>query len=133
MLVFRERAPRFEACSVSSDASQLAALIIFAVTYLAIAWGRFPGLRLDRTGAALAGATCMIGAGVLTLPQAYAAIDFDTITLLLGVMIVVATLRLSGLFTVLGSAVAKFARRPLVLLCSIVLVSGVLSAFLVND
>src|SRR6185437_12506666 len=125
MLVFRERAPRFEACSVSSDASQLAALIIFAVTYLAIAWGRFPGLRVDRTGAALAGATCMIGAGVLTLREAYAAIDFDTITLLLGVMIVVATLRLSGLFGLISAAVARHARSPILLLWCGVLVSGI--------
>lgn len=118
---------------MSSDASQLAALIIFAVTYLAIAWGRFPGLRVDRTGAALAGATCMIGAGVLTLREAYAAIDFDTITLLLGVMIVVATLRLSGLFGLISAAVARHARSPILLLWCVVLVSGILSAFLVND
>ena len=118
---------------MTSNASQLAALVIFSVTYLAIAWGRFPGLRLDRTGAALAGATCMIGAGVLTLQQAYAAIDFDTITLLLGVMIVVATLRLSGLFGLIGAAVARHARTPLRLLSFVVVVSGILSAFLVND
>ncbi|HZO22531.1 MAG TPA: anion transporter [Steroidobacteraceae bacterium] len=115
------------------DAAQIAALVIFALTYLAIAWGRFPGLRLDRTGAALAGATCMIASGVLTLRQAYAAIDFDTVTLLLGVMIVVATLRLSGLFSMISTAVARHARRPLLLLVWIVLVSGILSAFLVND
>lgn len=103
------------------------------MTYIAIAWGRFPGLRLDRTGAALAGATCMIAAGVLTLRQAYAAIDFDTITLLLGMMIVVANLRLSGLFALISTAVAARARHPLLLLCAVSLVSGLLSAFLVND
>ncbi|HEY3785069.1 MAG TPA: anion transporter [Steroidobacteraceae bacterium] len=118
---------------MSGGSTQIAAVVIFAVTYVAIAWGRFPGLRLDRTGAALAGATCMIAAGVLTLREAYAAIDFDTITLLLGVMIVVATLRLSGLFEMLGAAVARRARGPVLLLCWMVCVSGILSAFLVND
>lgn len=112
---------------------QLAALVIFTMTYVAIAWGRFPGLRLDRTGAALAGAVCMIAAGVLTLRQAYAAIDFDTITLLLGMMIVVAHLRLSGVFGLISAGVANHVRHPLILLCAIILVSGFLSAFLVND
>ena len=75
----------------------------------------------------------MVGGGVLSLKQAEAAIDFDTITLLLGMMIVVANLRLSGFFRlVTGWAVAR-ARHPALLLVAVVLVSGLLSAFLVND
>jgi len=71
---------------------------IFAATYLVLAIGKLPYYRLDRAGGALLGASLMIGVGALTLDEAYRAIDFDAITLLLGMMIVVANLRLSGFF-----------------------------------
>ena len=57
-----------------------------------------PGLPIDRAGVALVGACLMVALGALTLDEAYQAVDFDTITLLLGMMIVVANLRLSGFF-----------------------------------
>jgi Na+/H+ antiporter NhaD/arsenite permease-like protein len=75
----------------------------------------------------------MVGVGVLSLEDAYRAIDMETITLLLGMMIVVANLRLSGFFRLVTAFVVARTRRPLVLLSAIVLVSGVFSAFLVND
>src|SRR5262249_52441182 len=53
--------------------------------------------------------------------------------LLLGMMIVVANLRVSGFFRLVTGWVVPRARHPLLLLSAIVLVSGVLSAFLVND
>jgi Na+/H+ antiporter NhaD/arsenite permease-like protein len=68
-----------------------------------------------------------------SLDEAYAAVDFNTITLLLGTMIVVANLRLSGLFAFVNARVIAHARRPIALLTAIVLVSGIFSAFLVND
>jgi Na+/H+ antiporter NhaD/arsenite permease-like protein len=110
-----------------------AAIVIFAVTYFIVAIGKVPVLRLDRAGAALLGAALMVAAGVLTLEQAQHAIDLDTITLLLGMMIVVANLRLSGFFRAVTSWTVTRARHPIVLLAAIVLVSGALSAFLVND
>jgi Na+/H+ antiporter NhaD/arsenite permease-like protein len=110
-----------------------AAYLIFAATYVVLAIGRVPGLRIDRTGATIVGAALMIAAGVLTVSEAYAAINYDTIMLLFGMMIVVANLRLSGFFTVVSAWVVEHAHRPLRLLCGIVLVSGVFSAFFVND
>jgi Na+/H+ antiporter NhaD/arsenite permease-like protein len=111
----------------------IAAVLIFAATYFVIAVGRLPGYQLDRAGAALLGAALMIAAGVLDLKSAYAAIDGDTIALLLGMMIVVANLRLSGFFGLATNRVALRAGHPLVLLGAIIAVVGVLSAFLVND
>lgn len=113
--------------------TELAAIAIFGATYLMISVGKLPGFWLDRTGAALIGAALMVACGVLTLEQAYAAIDFNTITLLLGMMIVVANLRLSGFFSIVNGWVATRARHPLILITAITLVSGVFSAFLVND
>ena len=109
------------------------AIFIFAGVYLVLAIGRLPGFRVDRTGACIIGASLMIAAGVLDLRQAWAAIDYDTIILLFGVMIVVANLRLSGFFAAVAEWVVEHAHRPLVLLAAIVFVAGFFSAFFVND
>src|SRR6266567_275580 len=114
------------------DWQTVAALVIFAGTYLVIAVGKLPGYRLDRAGAALLGAALMVGLGVLPLEAAYRAIDFDTITLLLGMMILVANLKLSGFFRLVNGFIMTRARRPLVLLIAVVLVCGFFSAFLIG-
>jgi len=110
-----------------------ATLLIFCATYLVVAVGRLPGWHLDRTGAALVGASLMVVVGGLSLEQAYAAIDLNTIVLLLGMMILVAHLRLSGFFRLVSTGLLNRARYPLVLLAATVCVAGLLSAFLVND
>ena len=111
----------------------LAPVLIFAGTYLVLAIGRLPGLRLDRTGAAIVGASLMLAFNVLSVEEAYAAINYDTIILLFGMMIVVANLRLSGFFALVSAWVVEHAHAPLVLLSGVVLVAGVFSAFFVND
>ncbi len=111
----------------------IAAILIFALTYLVMAVGKLPGWRLDRAGAALLGGSLMVGTGVLTLDEAYRAIDMETITLLLGMMIVVANLRLSGFFRLVNGFVVPRAHYPILLLTAIVFTTGILSAFLVND
>ncbi|WP_405044866.1 SLC13 family permease [Methylocystis echinoides] len=115
------------------NGTALLAILVFAGTYFVIAIGKLPGFQLDRAGAALLGASLMVGLGVLSLDDAYRAIDLDTITLLLGMMIVVANLRLSGFFRVTSDFVVARATRPLLVLIAIVMVSGLFSAFLVND
>jgi Na+/H+ antiporter NhaD/arsenite permease-like protein len=111
----------------------LAALLIFLAVYLVLAIGRLPGFRVDRTGACIIGASLMIAFGVLDFREAYAAIDYNTIILLFGMMIVVANLRLSGFFKVVAEYALEHAHRPLVLLATIVFVAGFFSAFFVND
>jgi Na+/H+ antiporter NhaD/arsenite permease-like protein len=109
------------------------ALVVFLCTYAVVALGRLPGLRLDRAGAALVGASLMVGFGGLSLEDAYRAIDLNTIVLLVGMMILVANLKLAGFFALVARWVATRARHPLTLLAGVTLVSGTLSAFLVND
>jgi Na+/H+ antiporter NhaD/arsenite permease-like protein len=109
------------------------AALIFVATYAVIALGRLPGFRLDRSGAALVGASLMVAVGALTPAEAYRAIDLDTIALLLGMMIVVANLRFAGFFHLAARWIAREARYPLALLIGVAFVSGGLSAFLVND
>jgi Na+/H+ antiporter NhaD/arsenite permease-like protein len=114
-------------------ARRLAAIAIFAASYAALAIGKVPGLSIDRAGVALVGACLMVASGVVPLEEAYQAVDLQTITLLLGMMIVVANLRISGFFAWVNAWVARRVHRPLLLLAAIVAVSGTFSAFLVND
>jgi len=117
----------------ASETRVLTAFLIFAGTYLVMAVGRLPGFRVDRTGAAIIGAALMLAANILSVEDAYAAINYDTIMLLFGMMIVVANLRLSGFFALVSAWVVEHARRPLLLLSGVALVSAFFSAFFVND
>ncbi len=110
-----------------------AAVAVFLATYAVVALGRVPRLHIDRAGAAFLGGAMMVALGVLTLDEAYRAIDFDTLVLLLGMMVVVANLRLAGFFGLVTGWVVRRAGHPAALLAGIILTSGVLSAVLVND
>jgi len=111
----------------------VSALAIFACTYLALAVGGLPGLRVDRTGVAIIGAVLMLVTGVVSMGQAIAAIDYNTVVLLYGMMLLAGSLRLAGFFRLATVWVIERAHRPLPLLVAVTLVSGVLSAFFVND
>ena len=115
------------------DTADIAAVLIFIGTYAVIAIGKLPGSHMDRAGAALLGASLMLATGLLSLDDAYRAIDVDTIALLLGMMIIVANIRLSGFFHVVNNWVVTRAGHPVALLTAVILVSGFFSAFLVND
>jgi Na+/H+ antiporter NhaD/arsenite permease-like protein len=106
---------------------------IFLLTYLALALGRIPGLRIDRAGIALVGAAAMLACGVLSMRDAAKAVDYETIVLLFGMMVVVAYLRLAGFFGLATEWIAGRFSGPFSLLAVTIALSGVLSAFLVND
>jgi Na+/H+ antiporter NhaD/arsenite permease-like protein len=108
-------------------------VVIFSLTYLGLALGRVPWLRIDRAGIALVGATLMMVSGILPLPEAVRAVDYEAIILLFGMMVVVAYLRLSGFFDRLAHSILAHFRTPHGLLAVTITLSGVLSAFLVND
>ena len=110
-----------------------AALTIFILTYSVIAIGKFPWLRLDRAGAAFAGAVAMVISGAISENAARDAIDYRTLALLLGMMIVVVNLRLSGAFASFARALLLHARSGYGLLAMTVASSGVLAAFFIND
>ena len=112
---------------------KLATAAIFLLTYAGVAIGRFPGLRIDRAGIALTGAAFTIAVGAISPEEAYRAIDLDTLALLLGMMIVVGHLRLSGFFRLGARWALEHAHSQPVFLVAVALTSGLLSAFLVND
>ncbi len=111
----------------------MAPLAIFLGTYLVLALGRVPGWRVDRAGAAVIGASLMVASGSIGFQEALQAVDWPTIVLLLGMMIVAANLRLAGFFRWTAARVVRHAHHPRTLLAGVVAVSGVLSAIFVND
>jgi Na+/H+ antiporter NhaD/arsenite permease-like protein len=112
---------------------QIAALIIFIITYIGIIFTRLPGINIDRPSAAFFGAVAMIVFGVLNLDEAVKAIDYNTIALLLGMMIIISTLQLDGFFSMIAEKTLSWSRTPVRLLIIITFVTGIASAFLVND
>ncbi|MDE2006530.1 MAG: anion transporter, partial [Rhodospirillales bacterium] len=79
------------------------------------------------------GAILMVVAGGLGLDAAYRTIDYRTLGLLFGMMVLVAHLSLSGVFAVMARWVVLRVSRPVGLLAVIVVAAGVLSALFVND
>ncbi len=110
-----------------------AALLIFLLTYLIIAGQKIPYLHLDRPSGALLGAVLMVWSGALSQEQAVAAINFDTILLLLGMMILAGYLAEASFFRWCAYWVVRLARTRRGLLLGVVGVSGALSALFVND
>ena len=108
-------------------------LVIFAATYVLIAVQRLPFVHLNRPAASLVGAVAMVAFGVITLPQAYAAIDLDVIVFLLGLMLIVGYLEVGKFFEWAADWVLRRARTPTRLLFAVVVGGGLLSALFVND
>jgi Na+/H+ antiporter NhaD/arsenite permease-like protein len=116
-----------------SGTKEVAAVAIFAFTYLLISGRRLKILPLNRPAAALLGTVLMVMCGVLTPEQAYRAVDYDTLVLLLGMSLISAYLHIGGFFDWTAEWILKRARTPERLLLLLVVTSGSLSALLVND
>ena len=112
---------------------RLIALVALGGTYLGLALGRLPFLRVDRTGVAIIGGATVVVSGLLPWDRAVAAVDAHTLVLLFGMMIVAAYLRLSGFFRLVTYAAVRRAHTPVGLLGLIIVAAGVLSALFVND
>lgn len=116
---------------MSETALTLTSLAFF-ITYLAMAIGQVPGTRLDRNGAALLGAIACIISGGIAPEAAWEAVDFATIALLYGLMMVASQLGDSGLYALVGRKTASLKAAPALVLLLVVMLSGVFSAVLSN-
>jgi Na+/H+ antiporter NhaD/arsenite permease-like protein len=117
----------------SPMSKEILAIAIFAFTYLLISGRRLKVLPLNRPAAALLGTVLMVATGVMTPEQAYRAVDYDTLVLLLGMMLISAYLYLAGFFEWAADWVLQVAGTPQRLLLYLILTSAILSALLVND
>ncbi len=131
-MVLCPRLPTHLPPTVVSDAQLLAAYLVFIGSYLVFALGKFPGLKIDRTGAAIIGSALLIGFGVLHAGDALRYIDFRTIVLLVSMMLIVGNLRLAGFFDWVTDNIVR-RLHPRHLLPTVIFTSGILSAFFVND
>jgi Na+/H+ antiporter NhaD/arsenite permease-like protein len=108
-------------------------LAIFTGTYLVLSGVRPSLVRLDRTSGALVGAVLMVVAGGLTSAEAYAAIHWETIVLLLGMMVITSYLVEARFFRWVAWQTVTHARSARQLLYMLIAVAGAASALLVND
>ena len=113
--------------------AQTVVAAVFGLVYLGMFLGRFPRLRLDRTGIALLGALALLVARVVTLDGAAAALDLPTLALLFGLMVLSAQLRLGGFYSAVASRLASLTLSPRALLAVLIGVVGILSAVFTND
>lgn len=106
----------------------IAASIIFFLTYVLIA-----SEKVDKTLAALMGAVVMVVARVVPYNEALGAIDMNVIFLLLGMMVIVGVMAQTGVFEWLAIHLARLANgNGLVIMCSFLLMTALVSAFLDN-
>jgi Na+/H+ antiporter NhaD/arsenite permease-like protein len=115
------------------NTKELIAIAIFGVTYALISGRRLKVLPLNRPAAALLGAVLMVAGGVMTPEQVYQSVDYNTLVLLLGMMLFTTYLFLAGFFDWAADLVLRVAKTPQKLLLYLILTSGFLSALLVND
>lgn len=108
--------------------AKLLAIIIVSIAYLIIFTE-----KVNRAIVALLGAAVMIISGILTQKQALAGVDFNTLALLIGMMIIVAITEKSGLFQFVAIwGVKKVKASPRGLLWVLAVVTAVFSGFLDN-
>jgi Na+/H+ antiporter NhaD/arsenite permease-like protein len=112
---------------------EIVAIGIFGITYVLISGRQLKILPLNRPAAALLGAVLMVLTGVMTPERAYRAVNYDTLVLLLGMMLISAYLYLAHFFEWAADVVLKLSPTPQRLLLYVTFTSGMLSALLVND
>jgi Na+/H+ antiporter NhaD/arsenite permease-like protein len=105
----------------------------FAIGVFVIALGLIASEKLHRTTIALAGAVLIVATQTIEQQQAIAAIDFNTIGLLAGMMLIVRLTETTGLYTYLAIRAGQLARgRPLAVVIALAGATALLSAFLDN-
>lgn len=111
-----------------ADYQTLLAIVVFLATYILIV-----SEKVHRAVAAFVGATVVVLAGIVTPDRAVEAIDWNTIGLLVGMMIIVGVTQETGVFKYLAVKAAKSTKgEPVAILASLSAVTAVLSAFLDN-
>src|SRR6267154_3706976 len=99
---------------------EIVAIAIFCVTYLLISGRRLKILPLNRPASALLGAVLMVACGILTPEQVYRSVDYDTLVLLLGMMLISSYLFLAGFFDWAADWILGRAKTPHALLLHLI-------------
>ena len=108
--------------------STIIAIVVFIVVIAAIMSD-----KVHRTTAAIAGMVVLLLTGVLNVDQAIHYIDFNTLGVLVGMMIFVGVIKNSGLFEYISIKSAKIAKGdPWKIMVAFILITAVCSALLDN-
>ncbi len=106
----------------------IAAALIFIAVYAIII-----SEKIDRTVTALTGAALMVLIGILDQEEAFHKIDFNTLGLLISMMVIVFITQRTGVFQFLAIKACKVSKgEPWLIIALLSLITGVLSAFLDN-
>ncbi len=108
-------------------------ILVIVFSYFGLAFGRFPGLRMNRTTIALSGVAILITLGTLSAAEVWSAINGETILFLLGMMIVNTHLSYAGFFQFALQRIIQWVNSPFTLLVMLTFSSGVLSMLFLND
>ncbi|MEN5277704.1 SLC13 family permease [Brucella sp. TWI432] len=108
-------------------------VIVFILVYLAMGCGTLPGFKVDRTGAAIIGALAMLVTGSITAQAAWNAIDYRTLGMLFGLMVVSAGFSVSGFYGWAAKRVTELPLSPPLLVGVLVFMGAAFSAFLTKD
>ena len=104
-----------------------------AVTILLVVYGVIMAEKFNRAVLSLLGAGLMVLCGVITQQQAIAGIDFNTIGLLTGMMVIVTISQKTGMFQYVAIKAAKVVKgNPWGILVMLSIVTAIFSAFLDN-
>lgn len=108
-------------------------MFVVAVSVFIAAYTAIISERIHRTTVAVAAGVLLVALGVLSQAQAFAAIDFNTIGLLMGMMIIVLIMSKTGLFQFVAITAAKVSKGyPVRIMVVLAIVTAVFSAFLNN-
>jgi len=119
--------------TVAGGRSASTILVIFVLTYLGIAMGHLPGLKVNRVGIVLLGAIAMMVLGGVSSGAAISYVSWPTIELLFGFFVISAQLRLSGFYDQVAGRLASHLAHPARFLLLLMAVTAGLSAFLNHD
>lgn len=108
-------------------------IIALIVILAGVALGHIPNFKMNRTTIAFVGATFLVAIGFIPFEEAIKSINLNTIVLLFSMMIINANFSVSGFFRLAASKILYFVNSPKKLLLSVILMSGFLSAVLLND
>jgi Na+/H+ antiporter NhaD/arsenite permease-like protein len=108
-------------------------VIVFLLTYAGMALGRWPGLAMDRTGIAILAALVLVLSNAIPAERAIEAINFPTLFILFGLMVLSAQVARGGLYDWIASRIADTVASPPRILACVVLATGGLSSVLAND
>lgn len=115
------------------QSEQLIVLAVMIFVLIIFTLGKSPLFRVDRTGSVLIAVSVLLCTKINDFLELVSFVDFQTITILFCMMVIVANLRLAGMFELVGNLLNTHINSERKLLLAVIIMSGFLSAIAIND